>query len=368
MKILYIVSGINSFGGIESFCRNIIPLIDFERYKIDILITQDEPVGEMDKLFSDKGSDIFRLDGSGNTFERARKKKEFFKNLSVDYDVVHIHTVLTTAYYFAKLVKKYTKAKIVVHSHTASNYEGAFLKNTLCRGLLNKYTDYKLACSKNAAAFLFGNKKCADAEIIYNPVNIDKFRFNEMARTQIRESLGIDKECLVLLNVGRLTPAKNHPFLLEIFSLLRKDVANVKLLLCGDGEKRAEIEAQIKEKQLSDDVILLGNRSDVGDVMSASDCFVFPSLYEGLPTVLVEAQINGLKIVYSEKITDEVIVDEKAQKLNIEDAGEWSRQLLQYADYTNREEVNENTFAKASELFGSKFIAIKLQEFYAKIG
>ena len=83
MNILYIVSGINSFGGIESFCKNVVPLIDMDKYHIDFLITQNEPIGEMDRIYSDLGCKIYRLDSSGGVFKRVKKKKQLFKSLTV---------------------------------------------------------------------------------------------------------------------------------------------------------------------------------------------------------------------------------------------------------------------------------------------
>lgn len=366
MKILYIVSGINSLGGIESFCSNIIPLIENSEFHIDILVTQNEPIGDMDKLYTDLGCKIYRIDSAGNTFARVKKKKEFFKSLTKEYDVVHIHTVLTTAYYFAKLSKKYTRAKVIVHSHTASNYEGAKLKNNLCRALLNKYSDYRIACSKNAALFLFGNKHGKTATIVYNPVNVDAFKFNAEDRRDKRKVLGLSQDDFVFLHVGRLTPAKNHKFLLQVFSEVHKRIPNSKLLLCGEGELRSNIENQVKELQLDKCVTLLGNRRDVNEIMSASDCFLFPSLYEGLGTVLVEAQVSGLPIIYSNRIPCEVMIDIKAYRLSIDCRQTWIK-VIQNLNLNNRCLTDNSIINELANKFKDKNIAAQLKAVYNNV-
>lgn len=367
MNILYIVSGINSVGGIESFCRAVVPLMDFNEFHIDFLITQDEPIGDIDSLFKNKGSDIYRIDSKGNLFERVKHKKEFFKNLEIPYDIIHIHTVLTTAYFFAKLAKKYTKAKVIVHSHTASNYEGAKLKNNLCRRLLNKYTDYRVACSKNAAEFLFGKKQAVRTDIIFNPVDVEAFQFDESIRVSKRKELGLLPEDFILLHVGRLTPAKNHKFLLQVFSEVHKSNSKTKLLLCGEGELRNNIENQVKELQLDNCVTLLGNRRDVNEIMSASDCFLFPSLYEGLPTVLIEAQVNGLPIICSDRITEEVIIDKRIDQLQLETINSWIYKLNDIIKKFDRNQLESNIINKINNRFGKFDIVNNLKQIYKEI-
>lgn len=367
MNILYIVSGINSLGGIESFCKSVIPLIDRSEFRIDILITQDEPVGEMDRIYGDVGCKIYRLDGPGNVFSRIKQKKQFFKQLGAEYDIVHIHTVLTTAYYFAKLARKYTKAKVIVHSHTANHYEGAKFKNNLCRGQLNRYTDCRVACSKNAAQFLFGERQAQKAEIIYNPVDIDAFRFNPDVRESVRKNLGLSPDEIVFLHVGRLTPAKNHSFLLRVFSEIHKRKPDTKLLLCGEGDLRGPIEQQIEELQLTGSAMLLGNRHDVNEIMSASDCFVFPSLYEGLPTVLIEAQANGLPVACSDRITEEVIIDKGTGQLQIDSVDPWVDAVLKLTEQRGRIQCDSEILEKISSSFGKCNIAKHLSQTYREI-
>lgn len=366
INVLYIVSGINSFGGIESFCRVVVPKIDFSKYHIDFLITENEPEGDNDILYRNMGSRIYRIDSNGGLFERVKHKKEFFKNLKTDYDIVHIHTVFTTAYYFAKLAIKYTNAKVIIHSHTANNYDKSALKNKLCRPLLNKYADYRVACSRNAAEFLFGKRKGKTADVIYNPVDLDKFKFNEMARKNIREELGLYNEVAYLI-VGRLATAKNHTYLINVFYQICKERSDCKLIICGDGEKRNEIEKQISDLQLIDKVILLGNRRNVNEIMSASDCFVLPSLYEGLPIVLIEAQVNGLPIVISNNITSEVVIDETSISLPLNDINLWKDSLMFMSSIKKRSTAKPDLMIKVADKFGAVQIASYLQEVYTSI-
>lgn len=362
MNILYIVSGLGTGGGIEKFCKNILDGIHLDQYQIDFLVTSDVVKAE-EKEYIDKGCQVYHISDAGGVRNRVKNKKAFFKNLKKSYDIVHIHTVLTSAYYFAKLVKKYTSAKVIMHSHTASNYEGQKLKNDICRFFINHYSDYKVACSKIAGEFLFGNNHCKDLKIIYNMVDVEKFKFQLNARESIRKEWQIDRDTFLFLNVGRLTLAKNHDFLLESFHLAQQQNPNMKLMICGGGEEQAHIEAKVKELGLVDKVIMTGNRSDVSAILAAADCFLLPSRYEGLPTVLIEAQASALPIIYSQTVTSEVILKEdNISCLPITNPTLWCEEMLKYCHLSvEREKVD---ITHLVNIFGLDSVIHEIEVFY----
>ena len=147
-----------------------------------------------------------------------------------------------------------------------------------------------------------------DAEflVVNNAVQSERFLFDQHARNEIRTALGIE-DCIVLGHVGRFSKPKNHSFLLDVFYEVRKLRPDSVLMLVGDGELKEAIEKKATELGLTDSILFMGRRSDVGQLMSAMDVFVLPSLYEGLGNVLIEAQFNGLPCAVSEEAYNEEV-------------------------------------------------------------
>lgn len=310
IKILYVVSGLGVNGGIEKYCMNVINNIDTSKFQIDFLVTSEQ-VESNEEYIKSKGSKIYHIKYYPSIFKRVKEKKNFFKNLKEQYDYVHVHTVLTTAYIWGKLAKKYTKAQVIFHSHTSGNYDGTTLKNKLCRGLLNRYADYKVGCSLSSCKFMFG--KTDNCTILLNSADFSKFGFDSNSRNKIRNELNIPNDSRVICTVGRLTKSKNHKFVLDLL----KELGNkYYYFIVGDGEQKEELASYVRENQISN-VLFIGGVKNVPDYLSASDIFALPSFFEGLPTVLIEAQVNGLPVLYSSNITDEVIVSNNAVKLDL---------------------------------------------------
>lgn len=317
MKVLYVVSGLVNKGGIETFCLNTVPKLIEKGVTIDFLINSPE-VGEIEEDFIALGSKMYHVNQTSG-ISKIQERRSLIKKIIKDYDCIHIHTVLTTCFETAFWAKLYGIKKVIVHSHTASNYEGFKFKNDLCRFLLNMFTDCRIACSKLAGEFLFGKRKAKKTEVVFNSVDMDKFYFDEDIRIETRGELGVGDK-FVVGNIGRLSEAKNQQYLMEIFQKFNENTPNSILLIAGEGDYRERLEKYIEDNNLQDKVILLGNRRDVNSLMNAFDVFLFPSLYEGLPTVLIEAQVVGLPCVMSDRITDEVVISNNVKRLSIDNA------------------------------------------------
>ena len=144
---------------------------------------------------------------------------------------------------------------------------------------------------------------------------------------------------MVIGHVGRLTAVKNHRFLLEIFEQILKKNSQARLLLVGGGELDHEIHTLVAEKGLQDSVIFTGIRSDVNCMMQAMDVFVFPSIFEGLPVTLVEAQTAGLPCVISDCIPKEsILVNDLVDAVSLaESAEKWADLVLKLAHQPKRD-------------------------------
>lgn len=305
MKILHLIPGYG--GGIGSIVQNLIVYSSSESVKHDVA------------LFScNNGEDFVRTINNfhGNVYLMPRPKSAGIKTFVTyirtllyenNYDVIHCHTYGIRSYFFKLLVKRYSNALFCVHAHRTANDPNIFKNNYIYTRIEQffsvKAADLKFACGKDASSFIYGD---SSAVLIHNGVN--KNKINEARYTNKIDyctSLGINpKEC-ILLSVGRYTQQKNYPFLLKVLKGLKTRGYAFKLLAVGTGPLHDQIKRNASELNLDANIVFLDRRLDVFNLMQISDCLLLPSLYEGLPTVVVEAQAMGLRSLVSNKITKE---------------------------------------------------------------
>lgn len=324
-------------GGIENFVMNVYRNIDRNKYQFDFILQNNEKSffeEEIEKL----GGKVYKIP----RFEKAPIKhiKELKRILSEnDYAAFHRHTANSVAFVDLMIAKKCKMDVRIAHSHNTSH--NAIVLNNIFKPLLYKYATKHLACGKDAGRWLFGNR---DFTTLYNGIDIKKYSFSNDIRQQYREEFKVADNEVLLGNVGRFSEQKNHKYLIEIFSALSKKDDKYKLVLCGDGELREDIEKQIKENNIEDKVILAGVRKDVNCILQAMDIFVFPSLYEGLPVTLMEAQISNIPMIISNTITEEVKYN-NITSIGIEenDIEKWCEEIQKCKLETdeNRKKINQ---------------------------
>lgn len=223
--------------------------------------------------------------------------------------------------------------KICVRSCNASSSESKlkhiFFK--ILRPVFNKLIDVKIAPSILAAEYTFGKKIVEKDEVyfLHNAVDLDVYYYSEEGRKKVREEFSIDSEQLVIGHIGRFNNQKNHSFLLDVFKKINKCNPSSLLILVGNGENKQQIVSKIKKLGLDDSVILTGIRSDVTDLLSAMDVFVFPSFYEGMPNTIIEAQATGLPCILSDSITKEAKITNLLHYLSLNKTSkEWGEIAL----------------------------------------
>ena len=218
---------------------------------------------------------------------------------------------------------------------------------------VGKYIDYRVACSKEAAEWFFGSK-AQEAVIFPNAVNIGKYEPNETLRDEKRKELGIEGK-FVIGNIARFAKEKNHKFLMDIFAELCKKEDAV-LVSCGEGPLWEETKNYAKEKKIDDKILFLGMRKDIPEILQAIDVVVFPSLFEGLPFSLVEAQAGGIPCLISDTIGKETKLTDLVQFFSLDAGAEaWADEILKYKDYkkvTKRNQLEEKGFS--SEIIEEK--------------
>ena len=361
IRILHVFGSLNR-GGAETMVMNLYRNLDRDKIQFDFVMHctgKCDYNEEIEKL----GGRIFsvpRFHGT-NYFQYIAAWNGFFQEHR-EYRIIHGH-VRSTASIYLGIAKKYGLVTIA-HSHSTSSGKGirAAAKNILQYPIRYR-AEYLFACSRGAGRWLYGKKAVSkpNFRIVNNAIETEKYAFNLAVRSRMRKTLGLEDK-FVVGHVGRFHPSKNHAFLLEIFyATLRKD-RNAVLLLVGDGELCPQIEEQIGELGLKDHVILTGVRSDVPELLQAMDVFVFPSLYEGLGIVTVEAQAAGLPCFVSEAVPKEAYLTELIRCIPLSAAPEiWAETILECRDGFVRKDASGQVAVAGYDI---RETAEKLQNFY----
>lgn len=340
VNVLHVIGSMNC-GGAEMMLMNLYHNIDRRKVQFDFVEHTDEKAlydDEIEKM----GGKIYhcpRFTGK-NYLEYRQWWDVFFKDYGKQYNIVHGHIGSSAAIYLkcAKDNGKFT----IAHSH---NTKGTWSFKEIAYRLLSRrvtgVADAFFACSKAAGRDRFGRNIAF--LVLNNAIDTEKYLFSEQIREEARRELGIKSE-FVVGHVGRFNYQKNHEFLIDIFEeLIRKGNNNIKLLLVGDGEEKEYIKNKVKRLNLLEKVIFVGIRSDVERLLQAMDIFVFPSLFEGLPVSVVEAQAAGLLCVISNRVPAECIItkDLVTTRDLTESATSWAQHIMDKSDYIRRNTYDE---------------------------
>ncbi|MHB8647541.1 MAG: glycosyltransferase [Thermomicrobiales bacterium] len=309
IRILHVL-GMMERGGAETWLMHILRMIDRDRYQMDFLVHVTEPQDYDDEIRA-LGSAVILCPHTRQPLRYAREFARILKEHG-PYDVVHSH-VHQYSGLVLRLAKRAGVPVRIAHSHLdASAYEAhaspqrkAYLR--LMRHWIDRNMTAGLSVSNQAATDLFGPDWERDPRHRMLFCGIDMEPFNQYAcRAAVRAEMGIPEGAFVVGHVGRFTTQKNHVFLLAIAAELLASEPDTRFLLIGEGELRAEMEERAARLGIADRVIFAGSRSDVPRLMlGAMDVFLLPSLYEGLPLVLMEAQAAGLPSLFSDTISCE---------------------------------------------------------------
>ncbi len=373
-RILQINAGSDSFnsnsinfGGVENFIINIFRNINREKYVFDFLTVGKTTYGKYFNELKSAGANIYELKVVNN---KVLRLMHFFIRLVIflrnhKYKVAHIHTgalylqtVSVLACYFARI------PNIISHSHGSKKYNSLLSK--LCKRIVSALSTDKISCSLNACKSIFDsdtiNRK--KVKIINNGIDVKKYSFSEKARNKYRKQIGLENK-FVVGHVGNFYEPKNHLLLINIFYELQKIKKDSFLVLIGDGILRKRIENLINSLGMKDKVLLLGHRDDIPELLSSMDVFVFPSVHEGFPLTLLEAQASGLKCYISDSITREIDITDLVCRNNINlDPKLWAENVLNNYKICERSEYNKELIDKG---YGLSRTASDIQNIYEKI-
>lgn len=325
IRVLQVVTIMNR-GGIESMLMNLYRSIDREKIQFDFLVHRKEQ-GSFDDEIRELGGNIYYVPAINPIHHRKylRALDLFFAEHK--YEIVHSH-LNPFSMYILRAAQKAGISSRVAHSHTDDWIGGIkypFIK--YCKWKLPRYTTKQFACSEKAGKWLFGD---TPFQIMHNTIDLKKNEFNNENRILYKNQLGLN-DSFVLGHIGRFSKVKNHSFLIDIFAEVVKKQKNAKLLLIGDGALKSEIEQKVNRLNLSDRILFLGVRKDIPELLSCMDVFVFPSLREGLPVTLIEAQASGIQIFCSNTIDVNVKCVDSVHFISLKKTPEfWANEILEY--------------------------------------
>ncbi len=336
LKVLFFIDRLRH-GGIQALAKDIILHNDRSRMEIELLNLDDGMEYPLTKELKAAGVTIHQLKGAWlrtpfDFFHYWKSVDEFFSQYH-DYDVVHVHSGPKN-YYILKAARLWNIPVRVAHSHNtgfqSKNSMSIVLGNILKKPMMDSAT-HLIGCSTLACQWMFGKDsvKNGKARVLLNAIDSSLFIYNEHIRNEVRTELGLTDE-FVLGHVGRFEKQKNHTFLLDIFSEIVKLQPHSMLLLIGIGSLEDEMKAKAKTLGITNKVRFLGFRKDRERIMQAMDSFVFPSLYEGLSVVLLEAQASGLPVFVSGSTTTEVSYSPHIKFLSLSEGAEvWAKAIVE---------------------------------------
>lgn len=348
IRILQVI-GVMNRGGAETMVMNLYRNVDRCRIQFDFVVHTSEE-GAYDTEIASLGGKIFHCPRFTPQSYLAYRAwwHSFFQGAGVQYPIVHGHIGSSAAVYLS-IAKHYGK-KTIAHSHSSSvdHTLKGFSYNVI--SYPTRYiADFFFSCSHAAGVSRYGKKVTGDPVRyfgLHNAIETTGFDYSEKLRASIRKALGYTQDEIIIGHVGRFSTVKNHTFLLDIFSAALQQESRLRLLLAGDGTLRKEMEEKARILGIAERVLFLGVRSDVNELMQAMDVLLFPSLYEGLPVTLVEAQASGLPCLISDCIpTESKIIDGLVATQSLSDSPErWAKKLLEIAS------GRENRCGRAAEM------------------
>ena len=360
IRVLHVLGSLDQ-GGAESRIMDIYRVIDRSVFQFDFIIHTYEDcyfTAEVEEL----GGRVFIVPRfNGNNYFEYKKAWSVFFELHPEYKIIHGH-ITSTAFIYLKLAKKFKLPLRIAHSRSASK---SSIVRRFTSKLSKKYATHLFAVSKLAAISEFGKKLVEKnkVSIIPNAIDVSKYIYNLGIRDKVVKHLTLEGK-IVLGHIGSFRYPKNHDFLIDVFHEVKKIKNEAVLLLVGSGELQNNIRIKVNELNIQDSVIFLGNRSDVSELLQVMDLLLFPSIYEGLPGVVLEAQAAGLPCVISDSITKEVKITELVNYISLDKPlTYWTKTIIDSIENTTR----VNTFASFIENgYDIESVVSWYEDFYVK--
>lgn len=327
-------------GGAETLVKDYALMLNREKYRVVVVAECEKKESANSKILREQNVEIktlFPNDGFltkvvVHTVDELIVCKRLRKILKeIKPDVIHVH--LSLMRYLVPIIRDFPNVKIVFTCH---NLPYLFFDNPkrpkekkAAQYLIRERNMHIIALHDEMAAEIREMLDYSNVTTVHNGINLERFQKREHSKEVLREKFKVPANAFVVGHVGRFSFQKNHSFLLRVFKMVKEVCHEAHLLLVGDGELESQIRGFLKENGLDHSVTILSHRDDIPDLMNIMDVFVFPSVFEGLGIVLIEAQAVGLRCVVSDAVPEEAFVTDNIVALSLEDSLErWTETIL----------------------------------------
>lgn len=364
MRVLQVI-GVMDRGGAETMVMNLYRAMDRNEIQFDFLV-HEQREGDYDAEIRELGGRFFRLPrftGFNGTAYRNQCRKLFAAH--PEWAVVHGHIGSCAPIYLSEAKREGKFA--IAHSH-AQNYEPGLkgLVFNLIVHPVRNIADYFIGCSYEAGLDRFG-KRIVEGDsfsVLANGIDAHRYTCDPVSHEQAKAEMGLAGRP-VLCHVGRLTPVKNHEFLFDVFEIVRMQCPQAVLILAGRGELKDSLRQSVVNRGLDDAVRFLGVVDNIPAVLRAADVFVFPSVKEGLPLAVVEAQASGLPTLMSEGVPASALMGGSACRIALEAGVEqWANVCLQQLEAALGSERHDGVELVRSHGFDIAQTSVWLADFY----
>lgn len=327
IKVMEYFFGKLDAGGAETLIVNLFKEMDHKKFDVDFLVYENREYFYSQEVI-DNGGKIIPLSNRESRILPVRLIQRWWRLYQVlkngDYDVFHCNCDFSFKFIEMFIAKLAGVKKRVCHSHSTSisgvGFRGKIMRlvHHVCVPLIVKYSTDLIACSADAGDWLYGKHPDKKVLILKNGIDTGKFDYSPSRRQEMRTALKVTDSTLVMGLVARFVPEKNQQYLIQILKVATQKGHPVHLVLVGDGAERKNIESMLAANNLNTSVTFVGATFNVSDYLQAMDVFVMPSLFEGLPVSLIEAQSAGLPCLISDVITHDVDVTGNVQWLSLQ--------------------------------------------------
>lgn len=361
IRVLQLFTILNR-GGAETMIMNYYRHINRNKIQFDFVVHREE-IGAFEEEILSLGGMIYRfLPFHPKNFIAYQKQVSLFFDLHGEYNIIHGHCSELGFFFYKEAYKRGVKV-IIGHAHNPkADFDSKYVFRFMFKLLSRKYLTHHFACEEESAKWLFGNHPNKPILLMKNAIDIKRFAYDESIATKHKKNAGLSDKW-VIGHIGRFVQQKNHSFLIDVFYEVCKLDDKCVLVLVGDGPLRIDIEKKVKKMHLDNRVYFAGIRDDIPNYIQLFDLFLFPSIYEGLGVVVLEAQAAGLNCIVSDNVPQAVkIVSNSVQFVSLKKSSvDWANIVIKAKSY-------ERDISKRMELLDSSYDIMKnvlwLESFY----
>ncbi|MFV8785214.1 glycosyltransferase [Aerococcus urinaeequi] len=365
-KVLQVTGALN-VGGLEIVAKNYYKYIDKTKYDFVYLAWKKEK-NDLEQEILDMGAKVIYIDSPQNGYIKFYKDIIRVLEEHGPFDIVHSHMLFTSGWFMKAAYKMGVPIRIA-HSHNSQRaVKNSFFKNIyikLMRFYLKKYANRIIGVNQIAGEALIGRSEFQRKGIVLeNGIQLSEYKFNEDTRQKTRERLSVSKDDILLGNVARVTKVKNQEFILDITKVLAEVSSKYKVIIIGEGDLEEELKRKAHTLNIEKNILFLGLQTNISDYLQAMDIFLLPSLHEGAPLSLIEAQASKLPCITSDRVPDDTKLTENLMSLPINEGTEiWVDHILSLK-LNNRDSRNISSLLESD--YNIEISIQKLEKIYSR--